>query len=171
MQLRKETSMGLMDILSQALTGGSAEQHFDKVAQQAPTDVLASGLASAFRSDQTPPIGNMVGQLFANSNGAQQAGMLNQLIAALGPAAAAGLAGGALGQVTSSPTQQITPEQASKLTPEQVQTLVNQAHQTNPGVADQLAGFYAQHSGLIKTLGSAALVIAMAKMKDHVGQV
>jgi hypothetical protein len=159
-----------MDILDQALTGGSAEQHFDKAAQEAPSDVLASGLASAFRSDQTPPIGDMVGQLFANSNGAQQAGMLNQIIAALGPAAAGGLAGGALGRVAGSATQEVTPEQASRLSPEQVQDLVNQAHQANPGIADQLAGFYAQHSGLIKTLGSAALVIALAKMKEHAGQ-
>jgi hypothetical protein len=112
----------------------------------------------------------MVGKLFANSNGTQQAGLLNQIIGALGPAAAAGLAGGALGRVAGSSAQQVTPEQASKLSPEQVQEMVNQAHQANPGVADQLASFYAQHSGLIKTLGSAALVIAMAKMKDHAAE-
>ncbi|MDC8787213.1 hypothetical protein [Roseateles koreensis] len=40
--------------------------------------------------------------------------------------------------------------------------------QAQPGIADELASFYAQHSGLIKTLGGAALAIAMPKMKDHV---
>jgi hypothetical protein len=48
--------------------------------------------------------------------------------------------------------------------------VVEHAHQTNPGIADQLASFYANHSGLIKTLGAAALAVAMAKMKDHVSQ-
>ena len=67
-------------------------------------------------------------------------------------------------------SSQITPAQASQLTPDQVQAVVEHAHQTNPGIADELAGFYAQHSGLIKTLGGAALAITMAKMKDQVSQ-
>ena len=163
--------MGLMDILNQVMAGGNASgQQFDQVAQAAPTNVLAAGLAHAFRSDQTPAIGEMVGQLFGNSNGQQQAGMLNQILATLGPAAAASLAGGLLGGVMSPGSRQITPAQASQLTPDQVQAVVEHAHQTNPGIADEIAGFYAQHSGLIKTLGGAALAIAMAKMKDHVSQ-
>lgn len=162
--------MGLLDMLTQVVgnNAGSVEQHFDQIAQNAPPDVLANGLAGAFRSDQTPAIGQMVGQLFGNSNGQQQAGMLNQILAALGPAAAGGLAGGVLGNILSPGSSQVTPEQASQLSPQQVQQVVDNAHQVNPGIADQLAGFYAQHSGLIKTLGGAALAIAMAKMKDHV---
>ena len=163
--------MGLLDVLTQlAGAGNVSEQHFDQVAQNAPPDVLAAGLAGAFRSDQTPAIGQMVGQLFGNSSGSQQAGMLNQILATLGPAAAASLAGGVLGGVMSPGASQITPDQAARLSPEQVQAVVEHAHQTNPGIADELAGFYAQHSGLIKTLGGAALAIALAKMKDHVGQ-
>ena len=161
--------MGLMDIVNQALGSGNVSaQQFDQVAQAVPSSVLASGLANAFRSDQTPPIGQMVGQLFGNSNGQQQAGMLNQILSSLGPAAAGGLAGGVLGSVMTPGSTQITPAQASQLSPQQVQAVVDHAHETNPGIADQLAAFYAQHSGLIKTLGGAALAIAMAKMKDHV---
>ena len=163
--------MGLMDILNQVIAGGTASnQHFDEVAQGVPGNVLAAGLAHAFRSDQTPAIGNMVGQMFGNSNGSQQAGMLNQILASLGPAAAASLAGGLLGRVMSPGSSQLTPAQASQLTPDQVQVVVDQAHQASPGIADELAGFYAQHAGLIKTLGGAALAIAMVKMKDHVSQ-
>lgn len=163
--------MGLMDILNQVIASGNAsDQHFDQVAQNVPSNVLADGLAHAFRSDQTPAIGAMVGQLFGNSNGSQQAGMLNQILATLGPTAAASLAGGVLGRVMSPGGSQITPAQASQLSPQQVQDVVEHAHQTNPGIADELAGFYAQHSGLIKTLGGAALAIALAKMKDHVSQ-
>ncbi len=165
--------MGLMDILNQVIGSGSntvSEQHFDQVAQNVPSDVLAKGLAGAFRSDETPAVGEMVGNLFGNSNGQQQAGMLNRILAALGPATAASLGGGVLGRVMSPGSNQITPEQASQLSPQQVQEVVENAQQTNPGIADELASFYAQHSGLIKTLGGAALVVAMAKMKDHLGQ-
>jgi hypothetical protein len=162
--------MGLLDMLNQVLGSGEAgaQQHFDQVAQNAPSDVLATGLASAFRSDQTPPIGDMVGTMFANSNGTQQAGMLNQIIAALGPAVAAGLAGGVLGRAMTPGSTQITPDQASQLSPQDVREVVVHAHETQPGLADELASFYAQHSTLIKTLGGAALAIAMARMKDHV---
>jgi hypothetical protein len=163
--------MGLMDILTQVLNSGTAsDQHFDQVAQSVPSEVLAKGLAGAFRAEETPAIGEMVGKLFGNSNGQQQAGMLNQILASLGPAAAASLAGGALGNVMSPGSSQVTPDQAAQLSTQQVQDVVEQAHQTNPSIADELASFYAQHSGLIKTLGGAALAIAMAKMKDHLAK-
>jgi hypothetical protein len=163
--------MGLLDILSQVVSGGQAsDQHFDQVAQNAPPGALGSAIAGAFRSDQTPSIGDMVGKMFQNSNGQQQAGMLNQILASLGPAAAGALAGGALGRVMQPGATQVTPDQASQLTPDQVRDVVNHAHETNPGIADQLGSFYAQHSGLVKTLGSAALLIAMTKMKDHLAQ-
>src|SRR6185369_2562298 len=121
--------MGLLDMLNQVLGSGEAgaQQHFDQVAQNAPSDVLATGLASAFRSDQTPPIGDMVGTMFANSNGTQQAGMLNQIIAALGPAVAAGLAGGVLGRAMTPGSTQITPDQASQLSPKDVREVVDHA--------------------------------------------
>lgn len=165
--------MGLMDMLNQVIGSGGntvSDQNFDQVAQNVPSDVLAKGLAGAFRSDETPSVGEMVGNLFGNSNGQQQAGMLNRILAALGPATAASLGGGVLGRVMSPGSSQITPDQASQLSPQEVQEVVENAQQTNPGIADELASFYAQHSGLIKTLGGAALVVAMAKMKDHLGQ-
>ena len=85
--------MGLLDTLSQIVAGGKvSDDNVDQVAQQAPTDVLGRGLSGAFNSEQTPPIGQMVGQLFGNSNGQQQSGMLNQLLATLGPSVAAALA-------------------------------------------------------------------------------
>lgn len=159
--------MGLLDILTQAMSSGGGSQQFGQIAQSAPNDVLAKGLAAAFASDQTPAVGNMVGQLFAQSNGAQQAGMLNQLMGALGPTVMGGLAGGALGKVMSPGQTQITPEQAAQLTPQQVQDVVNHANEVHPGVADQLGQFYAQHRGLINTLGGIAASVAMMKMKDH----
>ena len=158
--------MGLMDLLQQALSG-NAETHFDQVAQQAPPEQLGAGLAEAMRSDQTPPFGHMVSQMFGQSSPAQQAGVLNQILAALGPAAATALAGGALGRMLAPGQAQITPEQAAQITPEQVREIAAQAEQTQPGVIDQVSQFYAQHSGLIKVLGGAALAVALAKMKNN----
>ena len=126
-----------------------------------------------FRSDQTPAFGQMAGQLFGQANPGQQAGMLNQILSSLGPSVLASLSGGALGGVLGHLTQggtvpsAITPEQASKLTPEQVQEIASHAEKHDPGIIDKLSGFYAQHPGLIKTLGSAALTVALAKMAEH----
>lgn len=160
--------MGLLDLLQQALGGNaSAEKHFDQVAQQASQDQLSAGLAETMRSKETPPFGTMVSQMFGQSSPTQQAGVLNQILAALGPAAATGLAGGALGRMLAPGQSQVTPEQASQLSPAQVSEIAAQAEQTHPGVVDQVSQFYAQHSGLIKVLGGAALAVALAKMKNN----
>ena len=63
----------------------TTEQDFDNAANVAPREAMSQGLAEAFRSDQTPPFANMLGQLFANSSGSQRASILNTLIAAAGP--------------------------------------------------------------------------------------
>jgi len=51
-----------------------------------------------------------------------------------------------------------------------VKAVVEQAQQQQPNVADGLANFYAQHSGLIKTLGGAALAVALASMKNDLSK-
>jgi hypothetical protein len=61
----------------------------------------------------------------------------------------------------------LTPDQASQITPEQVQILANHAEQTNPGIIDQMSSFYAEHPTLVKTVGSAALAIALAKIAER----
>ena len=84
--------MGLMDILQQYTNPATinnpagAHDHFDEVARTAPPDVVGQGVADAFRADNTPPFGEMVGQMFGQSNPQQQAGVLNQLLRSIGPA-------------------------------------------------------------------------------------
>lgn len=73
------------------------EQDFDQISQNADPDMLEQGLSHAFRSDQTPPFGNMVGQMFGQADSGQRAGMLNQLIGALGPAVIGSILGGRAG--------------------------------------------------------------------------
>lgn len=158
--------MGLMDILQSALAG-NPEQHFDEVSKTASPEELGAGVAGAMRSDQTPPFGDMVGQLFGHSSSSQQAGVLNQILASLGPAAFSGIAGGALGRMMAPGQTQLTPDQASQLSPAQVKDIAAHAEKTQPGVVDQVGQFYAQHAGLIKMLGGAALAVMLAKMKEN----
>lgn len=159
-------------LLRQYTSGGAAaapapdvHAHFDEVAQAAPQSTIAEGLAAAFRSEQTPAFGNMVSSLFANSSGAQKAGLLNQLMGSVNPAmltqllAGTGLAGALQGGAT-----QLTPEQAQQVTPEMVQQMAAHAEKTNPSIIESCSAFYAQHATLVKTLGGAALTIAMAKV-------
>lgn len=159
--------MGLLDILQQAISGGTPEAHFNQVTQHASTDEVGAGLAAAMRSDQTPSFGNMVGQMFGQSSSTQQAGVLNQILASLGPAAMSAVAGGVLGRILQPGQTQITPDQASQLTPTQVTEIAAHAEQHQPGVVDQVSQFYAQHSGLIKMLGGTALAVTLAKMKEN----
>jgi hypothetical protein len=154
----------------------STEDHFQQASDNAPASLVSRGLAAAFRSDATPSFGQMAGELFGRSNPNQQAGMLNQLIAGMGPgvltsllrgAAASGL-GGLLGQLTRGGTQTtLSPAQASQLSAEQVQVIASHAEHHNPGIIDEMSGFYAEHPTLVKTLGSAALSITLAKMAEY----
>jgi hypothetical protein len=164
------------NLLKQYTSGGAAAQpaqdvhaHFDQVAQAAPASVLAEGLTAAFNSDKTPAFGQMLSSLFNNSTGDQKAGMINQLLGSVNPAmltsvlSAAGLGGLAAG----GGTPQLTPDQASKLSPEAVQQLATHAQNANPSVVESVSSFYAQHSTLVKTLGGAALSIALAKVAER----
>ena len=167
--------MGLMDILQQYAGAAGANpdnthQHFDEVAGAAPQDVVGKGVADAFRADSTPPFGEMVGRMFGQSNPEQQAGVLNQLLNSIGPGVLSALGGGILGRIAAQANAgvpQVTPEQASQITPAQVQEIATRAEQHDPSVLDQVGGFYAQHPQLVKTLGSAALAIALAGVANR----
>jgi hypothetical protein len=169
--------MGILDSLSDVLknySGGqtqntaNAAEHFDQVAQAAPNNVVAEGLAAAFRSDQTPAFGNLLSHLFSQSNGEQKAGILNQLLASVGPEVLAQLGGGgALVGLLEGAGHQLTPDQAQAVSPEVVQQLASHAEKSDPSIVDKASAFYAQHSTLVKTLGGAALTIALAKVAER----
>ena len=158
--------MGLMDILQQyAQRPTSTETDFDEVAPQVPPDVLGHGVAQAFRSDQTPPFGNMVSQMFGNSNPQQRAGLLTQLLASVGPALLGRLAGGALGRFAQGGNAApVTPDAAAQVTPDEVREIAAEAEKKDPSVLDRIGGFYGQHPDLVKGLGGAALAIALGQI-------
>jgi len=136
---------------------------FQQVAKTAPPDVVAGGISQAFRSDQTPPFGEMVSKLFSNSDPNQRAGLLNRLLQSVGPRALATLPGlGGLSSVLGGGN--VTPEQASQVSPEQVQQMAAHAENQNPAVVDHVSSFYAQHSQIMKAAGGMALTIALQHM-------
>jgi len=165
--------MGLMDILQQyAVRPTDTHQDFEEVAQQVPPDILGSGLAQAFRSDQTPPFGNIVSQLFGNSNPSQRVGLLNELLRSAGPAVLSSIAGGALGKLlhgsnAGGAPAQVTPETAREITPEQASEIAAAAQKSDPGILDRVGSYYAQHPQVVKGLGGALLAVALGHMANR----
>ena len=158
--------MNLMDILSPyANRPTSTEDDFDEVAKQLPPDVVGDGIAQAFRSDKTPAFGEMVSRMFSGSNPSMQAGLLNQLVAAAGPAIAGTL--GALFGNRSAASAAISEADAQRLSPGQVADIAEQAQKADPGVMDQIGNFYAKHPEVVKILGGAALAIALGRMANR----
>lgn len=165
--------MALLDQLSNVLkqyTGGSNQnldnvsEHFDQVSQAAPQSTMAEGISDVFRSNQTPPFGSLVGNLFSQSNGEQKAGVLNHLIGSLGSGTLSQIAGGgALARLLGG-SRQITPEQAQNVPPELVEQMANHAEQADPSIVDRASSFYAQHPRLVKGLGGLAMSMVLARV-------
>jgi hypothetical protein len=158
----------LKGVLAQYASGTAspqdAEGHFSQVAQHADRGSLSDGIAAAMRSDQTPPFAQMMTQLFTHGSGDQKAGMLNTLLGAASPELRAQLSGlvPSLGGSGS-----VSPTEVGSVAPDVVGSVAQQIEQHNPGVIDQMRGFYAQHPTLVKSLGTAAMMIAMRKMAER----
>jgi hypothetical protein len=170
---RKDNDMGMLsglgDLVKQfsSAEGGAAAQ---QTVGSAPQSAIASGLAEVFRSSETAPFAQQASQLFANSNGSQQASVLNALIAAAGPTVLAKLGGGSslAGLLGSSPGT-ITPEQAASVNPEEVQALAEHAEKQDPSIMDRISEVYSAHPQMIQALGAAALALAAAHISKNQG--
>jgi hypothetical protein len=162
--------MALFDDLKQMLnryTSGAAPSgdtgaHFQQVAQSVDRGTLAQGIAAAMRSDDTPPFSQLVSQLFASGSGEQKLAMLNTLFSSVPPEVGAQLSSmiPGLGAVTS-------PTSAQAVSPDAVQQLAEHVQQHDAGIVDRMSALYAAHPGLIKTLGSAAMMIAMRAIAER----
>jgi hypothetical protein len=170
--------MGLLDQLSKAVgkqSGSGAQgpaenlhQGFDRVSQEAAPESIAAGLSHAFRSNETPPFGQMVSTLFRNGNPQQRTGLLSTLLSAAGPGLLGNFVGrsGGLGNLASAfqSGQPISEAHAAQVSPEEVEELASHSERQNPSVVDHVSGFSAQHPNLVKTLGSGALSVVMSKI-------
>ena len=164
--------MGLLDnltgMLSQYASGatpaGDAGAHFEQVAQSVDRGTVAQGIAAALRSDQTPPFAQLASQLFASGSGDQKMAMLNTLLSSVSPEQRAQLSAliPGLGGATS-----VTNAQAGAVSPAALQTLAQHVEQHDAGIVDKMSALYAAHPTLVKTLGSAAMMIAMRKIAER----
>ncbi len=164
-------------IIQQYVGGGSGDnsgddanvqQDFNQVAQSAPQGDLANGIASAFRSDQTPPFGQMVGQMFGQGNGDQKAGLLNQLISSVGPGLLGSVMGGgglsALSGLLGGGQGQVTPEQANQVPADEVQQVATHAANQDPSIIDTISQYAAGNPGMVQGIGGSALKMIMSKL-------
>ena len=141
--------------------------HFNQVAQAAPRDDLAGGIAEVFRSDQTPPFAQLVSQMFGNSNPNERANLLNTLLSS-------GAGAGVLGQIMQAAgismpaaggsTPHVTPQQAAQIPPQAVQQAAERAEKSDPSIVDRLSQFYAENPKLVQTLGTLAMTMAMSHL-------
>jgi hypothetical protein len=168
--------MGLLDILKHysdpaAAPTSDVVDHFETVAHQADPEDLSQGIAAALRSDATPSFGQTIGSLFGQSNPSQKAGVLNEIIKVLGPAAAATAGGGILGRILSTNARgtpaPVSPEQAAQISPTELSAIAAQTEQQNDSIVDRLSRFYAQHPTLVKTLGVVAMGAVMSHMNNQ----
>jgi len=162
--------MGLMDVLSQYAQRPNHPpphvlQDFGRVAQEAPPEEVGDGIAEAFRSDETPPFEQMVGQLYERSDPHQRAGLLNEILGAFG-GMGGGLAGGVLGGALRNAVRgdRIPAEHTNDIPVSDVEAAAAEAARRNPGIIERVSRFYAEHPQLVQTLGNAALSIAMTQM-------
>ncbi len=139
----------------------NAHDDFTQVAQSAPRDVVAGGIEDAIRSDQTPPFPEMVSNLFSHADPNRRAGLLNQLLGALGPAGLAGIPGLSALPGLLRGGNQVSPQQANQVPPAEVQEVAAHAMRYNPSVVSQVSGFFAEHPDLLKAAGGLALAIAI----------
>lgn len=145
----------------------SVNGDFDHVVTHAPKAHLSEGLAEAFRSQRTPPFGNMLGQLFGASGAVQKTSLLNTLVTALGPTVMAQLlskhgAAQAASELQNRGT--VPPEAANQIPASSVESLAVDAEKANPSIVDRVSDFYAEQPALVKTLGGVALTVALAKV-------
>ena len=164
--------MPLSDLLSvlQQYAGASpaappptVQQDYAQAAQAVPPEHLAGGLSQAFRSNETPPFGQMLSTLFSHSDGTQRAGILNQLLGSVGPGMLASSGLGSLAGLLGG-GKTVTPAQAEQIPPEAVQQLAEHAEKQNPSIVDRASEFYAQHPTLVQALGVGSLTMIMSHL-------
>lgn len=165
--------MGWMDVLRQyrdvpAAPPAASLNDFETVAREVPREDLSAGLEEAFRSEQTPPMEQMMGRLFEHSNPEQRAGFLNHMLDGLGPSALSMMGGSAADLVRRAARSRtaITPDEAQNVPPQDVEA-IGQAARNNPSLLQRAAQFYSQHPQLVQVLGQAALGVAMNAMAQR----
>ena len=134
-------------------------------------NTFAHGLATAFRSKDTEPFGQMVSHLYHYSPMPPRVQVLRTLVSNVGGVSTATeLTGGgsgfrALGGVRSG--QAITEREAAEVAPEAVRVLATHAQQKNPSTLEKISRIYSGYPDIVKTLGPKPLSITLSSMAER----
>jgi hypothetical protein len=142
----------------------NVQQDYQQAAEAVPPSHLADAVSEAFRSKETPPFGQMVSSLFANSNPDQRAGILTHLLSAVGPAVLSSGRLASLAGLQRGGNATVNPEEAEQISPEAVQQLAEHAEKQNPSIVDKASQFYSQHPKLVQALGAGSLALIMSHL-------
>jgi hypothetical protein len=105
----------------------------------------------------------MLAALLARSSGSQRAGIVRMLLVAAGPQVLRHvLERFRRPELTRAAAGDITPEVAQSIPDEALQEVAVAAEKRDPSVIDRVSSFYAEQPQLVKTLGAAALTVALA---------
>ncbi len=145
------------------------EPDFDHAVETAPRMAVAEGLSGAFRSPETPPFAKILAHLFGQSAPAQRTGVLNSLMATLGPDAVAERLRRAdiRGADRIAIGCWIEADLAQDVPPEAVEELAAAAERRDCHIVDRLADYYAVQPALIKTLGEPAVSVVLAHLRER----
>lgn len=145
--------VGLLDGLLKRYAGSGAakqsyvDRDYGQFARSAPRDVMAAGMADAFRSPETPPFPEMIAKIFSQADPRQREGILDILDRAtppkardewFGPAGPGGRDG-------------------DGVSPEEVQELASRIEVDQPGVVDDFGRFLSGHPDLFRSLSGEVL--------------
>lgn len=146
------------------------EQDFVAVAQHVPAEHVTTGLAEAMHSEQTPPFEDMVGDSFERGSDELRAAMLKRLIDGASPAVVKPLIDDGLlpraANGSGHPAVPVDNGLVQNLDTEVVRRLAREAAQENPSVIDRMSEFFAVDPDAGRTLGGAALSVALNKIAE-----
>jgi len=146
---------------------GDASAHFEQFAQSVDPTTLAQGIAASIRSDETPPFAQLMSQVFSSASDGQKSTIVNTLLSSLTPDQRTHL-GTLVPGVAQDPL--VSNDHAAALTPDAVQMLARGVEQHDAGIVEKMSALCAAHPMLIKTLGAAALTVAMRHIAQQQSQ-
>ncbi len=158
-------------LLSSAAAGaspaGEPGAHFEQFAQSVDPTTLAQGIAASIRSDDTPPFAHLMSQLFSSASDDQKSTIVNTLLSSVTPDQRAHLSTLIPGMGTDA---SVSSEHAATMSPADIQSLAHGVEQHDAGIIDKMSALSAAHPTLIKTLGAAALTMAMRHIASQQNQ-
>jgi len=126
---------------------------------------LRRGLATAFRSQQTPPFPEIIARAFARLRLAQRVRVLKCMLRSVGPLAFPVVGAGVFVQCIARAGWDglsVTTEDALRVSGAQVMDLARYVEQANPRVIEQVSAILARDPNVLALIGASVAAVALA---------